>query len=134
MVIKFIQLYLVVFASFFVIDMIWLGLVAKKFYKIQLGSMMAKKINWAAAIIFYLLYIVGLIFFVVYPAIDRGSWFYALWTGAFFGLICYATYDLSNLATLEGWPKKVTYVDLVWGSSLSAILGLIGFLYGRGLF
>ncbi len=131
---KFIQLYLVVFASFFVIDMIWLGLVAKKFYKTQLGSMMAKKINWAAALIFYLLYIVGLIFFVIYPAIIQGSWFSAIWTGAFFGLICYATYDLSNLATLEGWPKAVTAVDLIWGSSLSAILAIIGFLYGQTIF
>ncbi len=131
---KFIQLYLVVFASFFVIDMIWLGLVAKKFYKTQLGSMMAKKINWSAAIIFYLLYIAGLIFFVIYPAINQGNWFSAMWTGAFFGLICYATYDLSNLATLEGWPKAVTTVDLIWGSSLSAILALIGFLYGQALF
>ncbi len=131
---KFIQLYLVVFASFFVIDMIWLGLVAKKFYKTQLGSMMAKRINWGAAIVFYLLYIFGLIFFVVYPALEQGSWFYALWTGAFFGLICYATYDLSNLATLEGWPKAVTVVDLVWGSSLSAILAIIGFFYGQGIY
>jgi len=131
---KFIQLYLVVFASFFVIDMIWLGLVAKNFYKTELGSMMAKRINWGAAIVFYLLYIFGLIFFVVFPALEQGTWFYALWTGAFFGLICYATYDLSNLATLEGWPKKVTAVDLVWGSSLSAILAVIGFFYGQSIY
>ncbi len=131
---KFIYLYLVVFASFFVIDMIWLGVVAKKFYKTQLGSMMAKKINWPAAIVFYLLYIVGLIFFVIYPALGQDSWFYAFWTGAFFGLICYATYDLSNLATLEGWPRAVTAVDLVWGSTLSAILATIGFLYGQTIF
>lgn len=131
---KFIQLYLVVFASFFIIDMIWLGVVAKKFYKTQLGSMMAKRINWAAAMVFYLLYIVGLIFFVIYPALGQGSWFYAFWTGAFFGLICYATYDLSNLATLEGWPRIVTAVDLVWGSALSAILATIGFLYGQTIF
>jgi len=131
---KFIQLYLVVLVSVFVIDMIWLGVVAKKFYKIQLGSMMAKRINWAAAIVFYLLYIMGLIFFVIYPALEQGSWFYALWTGAFFGLICYATYDLSNLATLKGWPKAVTAVDLVWGSVLSGVLAVIGFIYGQSIF
>ena len=131
---NYILLYLVVLASFFVIDMIWLGVVAKKFYKTQLGSMMAKKINWAAASIFYLLYIVGLIFFVINPALAQGSWFYAFWTGALFGLICYATYDLSNLATLEGWPKKVTYVDLIWGSLLSATLSTIGFLFGGVIF
>jgi len=131
---NYILLYLVVLASFFVIDMIWLGVVAKKFYKTQLGSMMAKKINWIAASIFYLLYIVGLIFFVINPALAQGSWFYAFGTGALFGLICYATYDLSNLATLENWPKKVTYVDLIWGSLLSATLSTIGFLLGGIIF
>ncbi len=128
---KFIQIYLVVLAAFFVIDMIWLGLVAKKFYREQLGFLMGAKVYWPAAIIFYLLFIVGLVFFVVYPAIEQGSWFYALWTGAFFGLICYATYDLTNLATLKDWPLKVTMVDLAWGSALSGVLGIIGFLYGR---
>ncbi len=131
---KYIQLYLVVLASFFVIDMIWLGLVAKKFYRDQLGFLMREKVNWPAAIIFYLLFIAGLVFFVVYPAIGQGSWFYALWTGAFFGLICYATYDLTNLATLKNWPLKVTLVDLAWGSVLSAVLAVIGFLFGRTIF
>ena len=128
---KFIQIYLVVLAAFFVIDMIWLGLVAKKFYRQQLGSLMRAGVNWLAAIIFYLLFIAGLVFFVVYPAVEKGSWFYALWTGAFFGLICYATYDLTNLATLKNWPLKMTIVDLTWGSVLSGVLGLIGFLYGQ---
>ena len=128
--VKFIQIYLVVLAAFFVIDMIWLGLVAKKFYREQLGSLMRAGVNWPAAIIFYLLFIVGLVFFIVYPAVEQGSWFYALWTGAFFGLICYATYDLTNLATLKNWPLKMTIVDLIWGSVLSGVLGLIGFLYG----
>ena len=129
--VKFIQIYLVVLAAFFVIDMIWLGLVAKKFYREQLGSLMRAGVNWPAAIIFYLLFIAGLVFFIVYPAVEQGSWFYALWTGAFFGLICYATYDLTNLATLKNWPLKMTIVDLIWGSVLSGVLGLIGFLYGR---
>ena len=128
---KFIQIYLVVLAAFLVIDMIWLGLVAKKFYREQLGSLMRAGVNWPAAVIFYLLFIVGLVFFVVYPAVEQGSWFYALWTGAFFGLICYATYDLTNLATLKNWPLKLTIVDLIWGSVLSGVLGIIGFLYGR---
>ncbi|MGM0652263.1 MAG: DUF2177 family protein [Bacillota bacterium] len=128
---KFVLIYLVVLAAFFVIDMIWLGLVAKKFYRDQLGHLMSAGVNWPAAIIFYLLFILGLVFFIVYPAVEEGSWFYALWTGAFFGLICYATYDLTNLATLKNWPVKATIVDLIWGSSLSGILGLIGFLYGR---
>ena len=131
---KFILLYLVVLGAFLVIDMIWLGLVAKSFYRDQLGFMMRSKVNWPAAIIFYLLFIVGLIFFVVYPSIGRDNWVYAMFSGAFFGLICYATYDLTNLATLKDWPLKVTMVDLAWGSVLSAVLSLIGFFYGRTLF
>lgn len=134
MVIKLIQLYLVTLGAFLVIDLIWLGLVAKKFYREQLGFIMAPRVNWPAAIIFYLIYIAGLIFFVTYPAILRESWFYAFFSGAFFGLICYATYDLTNLATLKDWPLKVTLIDLVWGSFLSGALALIGFLYGRSLF
>ncbi len=131
---KYIQLYLVVLGAFFVIDMLWLGLVAKKFYRDQLGFLMGAKVNWPAAIIFYLLFILGLVFFVVMPSLGQDSWFYALWTGAFFGLICYATYDLTNLATLKDWPLKVTLVDLAWGSTLSAVLAVIGFLYGRTIF
>ena len=129
--IEFFQLYLVVLGAFFLIDMIWLGLVAKRFYRDQLGFLMRAGVNWPAAIIFYLLYIVGIAFFVVYPAMEQGSWFYALWTGALFGLICYATYDLTNLATLKDWPLKVTVVDLIWGSALSAALAVIGFSYGQ---
>jgi uncharacterized membrane protein len=134
MFIKYIQLFLVTLGAFFIIDMIWLGLVARKFYRDQLGFIMAPKVNWPAAIVFYLLYIIGLIFFVTSPAIMRGSVLYAIFSGAFFGLICYATYDLTNLATLKNWPLKVTLVDLVWGSTLSALLALIGFYYGSGLF
>ena len=132
--IKYIQLYLVVLASFFIIDMIWLGLVAKKFYRDQLGFIMSDRVNWPAAIVFYLLFIIGLIFFVVTPSLTRESWTYALFGGAFFGFICYATYDLTNLATLKNWPLKVTLVDLAWGSTLSAMLSIIGFLYGRTIF
>ncbi len=131
---NFILLYLVVLGAFLVIDMIWLGLVAKKFYRDQLGFLMSEKVNWPAAVVFYLLFIAGLIFFVIYPSLGQESWFYALWTGAFFGFICYATYDLTNLATLKGWPLKVTVIDLVWGSTLSALLSLIGFFYGKATF
>lgn len=131
---KYILLYLVVLGSFFVIDMIWLGLVAKNFYRKQLGFIMSPKVNWSAAIIFYLFFIVGLIFFVIYPSLVQNCWFYALWTGAFFGAICYATYDLTNLATLKDWPLVVTIVDIVWGAVLSGTLSVIGFFFGKSIF
>ncbi len=134
MIVKYLQLYAVVFAVFLVVDMIWLGLVAKKFYREQLGFIMAPRVNWPAAALFYLLFIAGLIYFVVEPAIARQSAIYALFSGAFFGFICYGTYDLTNLATLKGWPLKVTLVDLAWGSFLCSLLGLVGFLYGAIVF
>ena len=127
-------LYLIILAIFFLIDMIWLGLVAKNFYRHQLGSMLSPKVNWPAAILFYLLFIAGLQLFVVGPALAQGGVLRALWQGAFFGLIAYATYDLTNLATLKNWPLAVTAVDLVWGSVLGAAVSFLGALAGSRLF
>lgn len=121
----FIKLYLIALPVFFAIDMIWLGLVAKNFYKSQIGFLMKPDINWTAAILFYLLFIVGLVLFVIAPAVEKGSWMYALLFGALFGLITYATYDLTNLATLKDWPILVTIVDLAWGATLGALVSVI---------
>ncbi|MCX6783121.1 MAG: DUF2177 family protein [Candidatus Levybacteria bacterium] len=121
----FIKLYLIALPVFFAIDMIWLGLVAKNFYKNQIGFLMTPNINWVAAIIFYLLFIVGLVIFVITPAVEKGSWMYALLLGALFGLIAYATYDLTNLATLKDWPLLVTIVDLAWGAVLAASVSVV---------
>ena len=121
----FIKLYAIALPVFFVIDMIWLGLVAKNFYRNQIGFLMAPNMNWVAAIIFYLLFIVGLVVFVITPAIEKGSWMYALLFGALFGLITYATYDLTNLATLKDWPLLVTIVDLIWGAVLAASVSVV---------
>ncbi len=110
--------YLLALAIFFLIDMVWLGLVAKNFYRGQLGELLSPKVNWAAAILFYLLFIAGLQFFVIAPALRAGDPLQALWQGALFGLIAYATYDLTNLATLRDWPLPVTLVDLAWGAVL----------------
>jgi uncharacterized membrane protein len=132
--VKYILLYLIVFVAFLVIDLIWLGVVARKFYRDQLGFIMVDKINWPAALSFYLLFIAGLIYFVVLPSLGQGSWSNALLNGAFLGLLCYATYDLSNLATLKNWPLKVTIADLIWGSVLCGSLSVIGFFAGRVIF
>jgi uncharacterized membrane protein len=128
-----VTLYLITLAVFFVIDMIWLGVVAKGFYRKHLGSMLSPKVNWAAALLFYLLFIVGLVVFVIRPALVSGEPLKALLLGAFFGLISYATYDLSNLATLKDWPVVVTVVDLVWGTTLGGLVSLAGALLGRWL-
>lgn len=124
----FIKLYLIALPVFFIIDMIWLGLVAKNFYRSQIGFLMKSNINWAAAIIFYLLFIAGLVFFVLNPAIERKSITYAIMTAAFYGLLTYATYDLTNLATLKDWPLLITIIDLIWGMALSVSVSLISYL------
>ncbi len=118
-------LYLVTLVIFFLIDMAWLGAVAKGFYRKHLGALMSEKIVWPAAILFYLLFIAGLLVFAVRPGLAAGGPVRALLLGALFGLIAYATYDLTNLATMKGWPLVVTVVDLVWGTVLG---GLVSFL------
>lgn len=123
----FIKLYFITLPIFFIIDMIWLGLIAKNFYAKHIGFLMKTNINWTAAIIFYLLFIVGLVIFVINPAIEKGSWVYAVLLGALFGLITYATYDLTNLATIKDWPLVVTIVDLIWGMVLASSVSVISF-------
>lgn len=127
----FIKYYLVALFIFLVIDLLWLGLIAKNLYSKQLGHLMSDNVNWIAAIIFYLLFIVGLVFFVIMPAIEKGSWSYALLAGFLFGLISYATYDLTNLATLKDWPISITLIDLVWGTSLGGLVSMITFFLVR---
>lgn len=121
----FIKLYFLALPVFLAMDMIWLVFVAKGFYQKQIGLLMKQNINWSAAVLFYLLFIVGLIVFVVIPSLEKNSWTQAVMLGAFFGLITYATYDLTNLATLKNWPLAITVVDLLWGMVLSASVATI---------
>jgi uncharacterized membrane protein len=127
----FAKLYLIALPVFFAIDMMWLGLVANGFYRDQIGFLMTPDVNWPAALVFYLSFVVGLVFFVVEPALEKGSWVHALLAGALFGLIAYATYDLTNLATLKEWPVLLTIVDLCWGAALAASVSVTTFLLGQ---
>lgn len=127
----FIKIILVAFVVFFAIDIIWLGLVAKNLYKKYLGFIMAPQVNWIAAVIFYIVFIIGLSFFVIEPALTKQSLSYALLAGLFFGFITYATYDLTNLATLKDWPITITIIDLVWGSFLGGAVSTITYLILR---
>jgi uncharacterized membrane protein len=121
----FIKLFLIALPTFFVIDMIWLVLIAKDFYKKHLGFIMKPDIGWGSALLFYLLFIAALVIFVISPAVEKQSWVHALLYGAFFGLVTYATYDLTNLATLKDWPLVVTVADLIWGSVLAASISVV---------
>ncbi len=127
-------LYLITLAVFFAIDMLWLGIVARGFYRRQLGFLLSPKVNWAAAFLFYFLFIVGLLVFAVRPAVAAGAPHQALWLGGLLGLICYATYDLTNLATIKDWPVIVTVIDLVWGTVLGGVVSFLSSVIGRGLF
>jgi len=124
-------LYGITFAVFFLIDMFWLGVAGKGFYRRHLGAFLSPKVRWGAALLFYLLYIAGLLLFVVRPALQRGAPFEALLYGALFGLICYATYDLSNRATLKDWPLVIVAVDLAWGTVLGGSVSLLSAVIGR---
>jgi len=126
-------MYLITLAVFFLIDMVWLGVVAKGFYRRHLGSPLSPNVNWAAAILFYLLFIVGLIVFAIRPALVGEEPLKALFLGALLGLISYATYDLSNLATLKDWPLVVTIVDLIWGTVLGGAVSFVSAVLGRWL-
>ena len=127
----FIKLYAIAFPVFIALDIIWLGFVAKNFYQNQIGFLMKNEINWAAAFVFYLLFVLGLVLFVIGPAVEKNSWVHALLFGALFGLVTYATYDLSNLATLKDWPLLVTVVDLAWGATLAASVSTASFFIAR---
>lgn len=125
--IEMLKLYGITFSVFMVIDLIWLGVIAKNLYREHLGFLMAPQVNWAAAIGFYMLFIVGMIFFVIRPALDRQSLSYALLAGGFFGLITYGTYDLTNLATIKNWPLNITVIDLIWGTTLCALTSSVSY-------
>jgi uncharacterized membrane protein len=128
---KLIYIYLLTLPVFFGIDMLWLGVVAKGFYRDNLGHLLRPDVNWAAALIFYLLYIAGILVFATLPALEKHSLRQAIIMGALFGFFCYATYDLTNLATLKDWPLKVVVVDILWGMVLTASVAAASFFIGR---
>lgn len=126
----FLKLYIVSLLVFSSIDFIWLGFIAKNLYREQIGFLMKSEISWVPALLFYCIYLFGLVLFSIQPALKAQSWQLALLYGAVFGLVCYATYDLTNLATLKGWPVKIVIYDLAWGAFISATTSLIVFWIG----
>jgi uncharacterized membrane protein len=129
----YIKLYLATLVAFFAIDMIWLGFVARTFYQKHLGFLLAPTTNWFAALVFYLLFILGILVFVVVPGLADNSLKTTLLRAALFGLITYATYDLTNLATVKNWPVLITVVDLAWGTVLSVAVSFVSFMAGMWL-
>jgi uncharacterized membrane protein len=129
----YLKLYIATLIVFFAIDLFWIGIVARTFYRKQIGFLLAPSPNWTAAIIFYLLFILGLLYFVVVPGLNENSFKITFLRAALFGLITYSTYDLTNLATVKDWPLLITAVDMIWGTVLSVAVSLVSFMIGKWL-
>ncbi len=127
------KLYLLTIPVFFAIDMIWLGYIARSLYKEQLQGLLSPQVNWTAAFLFYFIYIVGILFFAVRPGLEAGSLAKACLYGALFGFFTYATYDLTNLATLRDWPMLISVIDIAWGTTLCTLVGGGSYLIGNWL-
>jgi uncharacterized membrane protein len=129
--------YCIIYAAsllvFLAVDFIWLGWVAQSFYHRQLGELLSQRVNWPAAIAFYMIYIVGLIIFCVAPALSRASLVNAMVLGALYGFFTYATYELTNYALIRNWPAALVPVDIAWGVVLCTIVSTGGYLVGRWL-
>ncbi len=123
-----VKLYFLSALVFFALDMIWLGVVAKRFYRAHIGGLLRPEVNWPGAIIFYLIFIAGIAYFATVPSVAKGSVMQAAIAGGLFGFVTYATYDLTNYATMKGFPLIVAFVDMVWGAFLSCAVTVAGYL------
>lgn len=126
---RLLQTYGVSLVAFLALDALWLGLIARGFYRDQLGSLLTPDVRWGAALLFYGIFVAGILVFAILPALERASLGRALLLGGFFGVVTYAAYDLTNLATLRDFPTTVAAVDMVWGGVLTASVTAIGFLF-----
>lgn len=127
----YVKIYSVMLICFFAIDLVWLGLVARDFYEKHIGFLLRPSPNWPVAITFYLIYITGILVFVVNPSLQSESWKKAILLGAFYGFVTYATYDLTNHAVVKDWPWIVSVVDIAWGTVLATAVGSAGYAAGR---
>lgn len=127
------KLYVLTVPVFFAVDLIWLGFIAKKFYRNHLGFILSPDVNWSAAIVFYAIYILGILIFAVIPATEQRSLGKALLFGSLYGFFTYATYDLTNMATIKNWPLKVVVVDILWGVFLCSMVASISFFMAKWL-
>lgn len=130
----FIKVFLIALIIFLILDFIWLGLVAKNLYQNEIGTLLKTKFNFVAAFIFYIIFIIALTIFVIIPAINNNSLKEVILLGALFGLVTYATYDLTNFATLEGFTIKIVIIDLLWGTTLGTLTSTLTYLIYKGVF
>jgi len=132
--IKIISTYLIALITFLAIDMVWLGFIARNLYKEKLGFVLSPNVNWLAAIVFYLIYIAGILFFAIVPSLKETDWQVAALNGAVFGAMCYATYDLTNMATIAKWPLIIVVIDIAWGIVLTGAVSVVTYFITARLF
>lgn len=130
---KLVALYGITTAVFFALDLAWLSTATPRIYQPYLGDLLAPRPKLGVAAAFYLVYVVGILALAVVPGLREGSVVAALWRGALFGLLAYATYDLTNLATIRDWPWQISVIDMVWGTALNSAVAVAGFYAGRWL-
>lgn len=129
----FLKVYTIALSVFLAIDAVWLGFIARNFYSKHIGFLLKTNVDWVSALLFYLIFITGLVIFVILPGLTKESMVATIGLGALFGLVTYATYDLTNQATLKDWPLIVTLADLVWGMTVSALTTGITFIIVKKL-
>lgn len=122
---NFIKQYFIALIIFLIIDMAWLLVIAKKMYENEIGWLMAKKPNLIAAVIFYLIFVGGLVYFAIMPAIFTSNFRLLIINAALFGLMTYATYDLTSLAVVKNWPVIMSIIDIAWGMFISIATSMI---------
>lgn len=128
----FLKLFLIALPLFIAMDFTWLAFIARGYYRSQIGMLLKDDVNFVAAGIFYIIYICGLVTFVLLPALEKKSWHAALFFGAFFGFVAYSTYDLTNLAVKKNWPLSVTIVDIAWGMIVAGVVSVATYwIFGR---
>jgi len=130
---KLLGLYAACTVAFFAMDFIWLSTAVPRLYQPALGWLLKPKPDVGVAAAFYLVYLIGLVALAVLPGVREGAVAGALWRGALFGFVAYATYDLTNLSTLANWPVNITIIDMIWGTVLNSVVAVVGFYAGMWL-
>jgi uncharacterized membrane protein len=127
---KNLAIYLSFFIALITIDLVWLLGISKNLYRNEMGDLMASEPKLLAGLAFYLLYALGVCIFVIVPALSKQSWLYALQYGALFGFFCYMTYDLTNLAVVRNFPTQLAFIDIAWGSFVTALCATFAYWVG----
>jgi uncharacterized membrane protein len=127
---RYFSIYFLFLVSFVAVDMLWLLVIAKKIYQDEMGNLMASEPNLVAGFAFYVLYAIGVCVFVIMPALSKQSWFDAVLYGAMFGFFCYMTYNLTNLSVVRDFPMRLVFIDMAWGTLVTAVVS--GFMYWVG--